>query len=127
MSIRLTRRAALISSVAGAALPSIGWARAAATDPASLADQVDAFVQRAMAAFPDQPAVSVAVVKGGEAALTRGYGVRALGGAAVDEHTLFAIASNTKAVTCAALAILIDEGKVTWDEPVRTYLPGFSL
>ena len=47
-------------------------------------------------------------------------------GAAVDEHTLFAIASNTKAVTCAALAILIDEGKVKWDEPVRTYLPEFT-
>ncbi|RYG17034.1 MAG: serine hydrolase [Caulobacteraceae bacterium] len=50
-----------------------------------------------------------------------------MGGTAVDEHTLFAIASNTKAVTCAALSILIDEGKVQWDAPVRTYLPTFSL
>ncbi|MDP3370060.1 MAG: serine hydrolase [Brevundimonas sp.] len=128
MSISLTRRAALISSGAGVAvLPSIGWARSAANDDAALAEQVDAYVRRAMAAFPDQPAVSVALVKDGRALLTRGYGVRAIGGAAVDEHTLFAIASNTKAVTCAALAILIDEGKVKWDEPVRTYLPGFSL
>jgi CubicO group peptidase (beta-lactamase class C family) len=128
MSIRLTRRAALISSAAGAAaLPSTGWAQTAANDAASLADEVDAFVKQAMAAFPDQPAVSVAVVKDGQPVLTRGYGVRAIGGAAVDEHTLFAIASNTKAVTCAALSILIDEGKVKWDEPVRTYLPGFSL
>ncbi|HEX8662150.1 MAG TPA: serine hydrolase, partial [Brevundimonas sp.] len=127
MSIRLTRRAALVSSVAGAAaLPSRGWAQAA-NDSAALADQVDAYVKRVMAGFPDQPAVSVALVKGGQPVLTRGYGVRAIGGAAVDEHTLFAIASNTKAVTCAALAILIDEGKVKWDEPVRTYLPGFSL
>ena len=127
MSIRLTRRAALVSSVAGAAaLPSVGWAQAA-NDSATLADQVDAFVKQVMAGFPDQPAVSVALVKDGQAVLTRGYGVRAIGGAAVDEHTLFAIASNTKAVTCAALAILIDEGKVKWDEPVRTYLPGFSL
>jgi CubicO group peptidase (beta-lactamase class C family) len=128
MTIRLTRRAALVSSVAGAAaLPSTGWTQAAANDSASLADQVDAYVKRVMAGFPDQPAVSVAVVKDGRAVLTRGYGVRSIGGAAVDEHTLFAIASNTKAVTCAALAILIDEGKVKWDEPVRTYLPGFSL
>lgn len=127
MSIRLTRRGALITSAAGAAvLPSQGWAQAA-NDSASLADQVDAFVRRTMAAFPDQPAVSVALVKDGQAVLTRGYGVRAIGGAPVDEHTLFAIASNTKAVTCAALAILIDEGKVKWDAPVRTYLPGFSL
>ncbi len=132
MSIRLTRRAALVSSLAGAAaLPSTGWAQAgpgaAANDSASLADQIDAYVKRAMAGFPDQPAVSVAVVKDGRAVLTKGYGVRAIGGAAVDEHTLFAIASNTKAVTCAALAILIDEGKVKWDAPVRTYLPAFSL
>lgn len=128
MSIRLTRRAALISSAAGAAaLPATGWAQTAANDAASLADQVDAFVKRAMAAFPDQPAVSIAVVKDGRPVLTRGYGVRAIGAGAVDEHTLFAIASNTKAVTCAALSILIDEGKVKWDEPVRTYLPGFSL
>jgi CubicO group peptidase (beta-lactamase class C family) len=127
MSIRLTRRAALAASAAGTALPSIGWAQAAANDSASLADQVDAFVKRAMAAFPDQPAVSVAVVKDGQAVLTRGYGVRSVGGAPVDDHTLFAIASNTKAVTCAALAILIDEGKVKWDEPVRTYLPDFAL
>ncbi|MFC7377400.1 serine hydrolase [Brevundimonas sp. GCM10030266] len=128
MSIRLTRRAALISSAAGAAaLPATGWAQTAANDSASLAEQVDAFVKRAMAAFPDQPAVSIAVVKDGQPILTRGYGVRSVGGSAVDEHTLFAIASNTKAVTCAALSILIDEGKVKWDEPVRTYLPDFRL
>ncbi len=127
MSIRLTRRSALFASAGAAALPSTGWAQAAANDSASLAEQVDAYVKRTMAAFPDQPAVSVALVKDGQAVLTRGYGVRAMGGAAVDEHTQFAIASNTKAVTCAALAILIDEGKVKWDKPVRTYLPGFSL
>ncbi|GAA0642801.1 serine hydrolase [Brevundimonas lenta] len=129
MSIRLTRRSALVSSVAGAAaLPSIARAQTPANDSGSLADQVDAFVKRAMAAFPDQPAVSVALVKDGQAVLTRGYGVRKKGDKAlIDEHTRFAIASNTKAVTCAALAILIDEGKVKWDEPVRTYLPGFSL
>src|SRR5205823_4256014 len=81
MSIRLTRRAALISSAGAAALPATGWAQT--TDQAALADQVDAFVKRAMAAFPDQPAVSIAVVKDGRPVLTRGYGVRAIGGAAV--------------------------------------------
>ncbi len=130
MSIRLTRRAALASSAAaaGLALPSLSWAQ---TGPAlageALAAAVDAYVKQVMAAFPDQPAVSVAVVKDGAAVLTRGYGVRAIGGAAVDEHTHFAIASNTKAVTAAALAILVDEGKVRWDAPVRTYLPDFAL
>lgn len=93
-----------------------------------LAEQIDAYVKRAMAAWPDQPAVGVAVVRDGRAVLTRGYGVRRQGQAQrADEHTLFAIASNTKNVTAAALAILVDEGKVNWDEPVRTYLPGFTL
>ena len=129
MSIHLTRRAALVSSAAaGVALPSLSHAQ---TGPApsgeALAEAVDAYVRKAMAAFPDQPAVSVAVVKDGAPVLTRGYGVRDIGGSPIDEHTHFAIASNTKAVTAAALAILVDEGKVKWDEPVRTYLPDFSL
>src|SRR5690606_13943561 len=129
MSVRLTRRAALASTVAasGAALPAVAWSRQPAED-AALAAEVDAYVRRVMAAWPDQPAVSVALVKHGQPLLTRGYGVRKLGDPQpVDEHTHFAIASNTKAVTCAALAILIDEGKVEWDEPVRTYLPDFRL
>lgn len=129
MSIRLTRRAALASTaaVAGVALPAVARARQPADD-AALAAEVDAFVRRAMAAWPDQPAVSVALVKDGQPLLTRGYGVRKSGDPRpIDEHTHFAIASNTKAVTCAALAILIDEDKVKWDEPVRTYLPEFRL
>ncbi len=130
MSMQLTRRAALASSVAaGVALPSLSHAQ---TGPApsgeALAEAVDAYVKACLAAFPDQPAVSAAVVKDGAPVLTRGYGVRKQGEAAqADEHTLFAVASNTKNVTAAALAMMVDEGKVKWDEPVRTYLPGFTL
>lgn len=130
MSIRLTRRAALASSAAaGLALPSLSHAQ---TGPApsgeALAQAVDAYVQRCMTAFPDQPALALAVVKDGAPVLTRGYGVRVQGEAArADEHTLFAIASNTKNVTAAALAIMVDEGRVKWDEPVKTYLPEFTL
>lgn len=131
MSLRLSRRAALISGAASAgftALPFSAWAQEAANDHSDLATAVDAYVRRALAAFPDQPGLSVAVVRDGEAVLTRGYGVRKMGEATpVDEHTLFAIASNTKNVTAAALAILVDEGKVKWDEPVGAYLPGFTL
>ena len=130
MSIRLTRRAALFSTVGAAALPAPALARQATTatpDDAALVEQVDAWVKKAMAGFPDQPAVSIGLVKNGRTLMARGYGVREIGGAPADEHTVFAIASNTKAVTAAALAILVDEGKVKWDEPVRTYLPGFKL
>jgi CubicO group peptidase (beta-lactamase class C family) len=67
-------------------------------------------------------------VRDGQTVLAKGYGVRRQGKAEpVDEHTLFAIASNSKNVTAACLAILVDEGKVKWDEPVNTYLPGFTL
>ncbi len=133
MSLNLSRRQAL-SSVAGlgavsaVAAPRLAWSQDAASDDAALVEAVDAYVKRAMAAFPDQPAVSVALVRDGQTLLTRGYGVRRMGHAErVDEHTLFAIASNTKSVTAAGLAIMVDEGKVKWDEPVRTYLPGFTL
>ncbi|MFK4058544.1 serine hydrolase [Brevundimonas sp. NPDC046655] len=133
MSIRLSRRAALISSAAaasGAALPATGWAQTSADTRSDeeIAAAADAWVQRCMAAWPDQPAVSLALVRGGKTVLAKGYGVRRQGKAEpADEHTLFAIASNSKNVTAACLAILVDEGKVKWDEPIKTYLPGFTL
>ena len=129
MSLRLSRRTALFASGGAAALASSpAWARTAANDDASLVEAVDAYVKTAMAAWPDQPAIGIAVVKDGQTILSRGYGVKVQGKPArVDEHTLFAIASNSKNVTAAALAILVDEGKVKWDEPVKTYLPGFKL
>lgn len=129
MSLRLSRRTALFASGGAAALASSpSWARTAANDDASLIEAVDAYVKTAMAAWPDQPALGVAVVKDGQTILSRGYGVKVQGKPArADEHTLFAIASNSKNVTAAALAIMVDEGKVKWDEPVKTYLPGFKL
>lgn len=129
MSLRLSRRSALFASGGAAALAARpSWAQEAANDDASLAEAVDAYVRKAMEAWPDQPALGVAVVRDGQTILSRGYGVKRQDQAArADEHTLFAIASNTKNVTAAALAILVDEGKVKWDEPVRTYLPDFRL
>lgn len=74
------------------------------------------------------PGAAVAVVKDGKVLFARGYGVRTLGdNTPVDAHTLFQIGSNTKAFTTAALAILVDEGKLTWDDPVTRLMPGFQL
>lgn len=124
---RLTRRGALF---AGGALAGIGWsglARAQDQD-AALAEAVDAYVREALAAWPDQPGLGIAVVRDGRTVLARGYGVRRMRtDTPVDEDTLFAVASNTKAMTAALMAMLVDEGKVAWDAPVRTYLPGFTL
>ncbi|MFC5373484.1 serine hydrolase [Brevundimonas faecalis] len=133
MSIRLSRRAALISSAVattGAALPGLALAQAGPdrrTD-AEIAAAADAWVKRCMLAWPEQPAVSLALVRDDRTILAQGYGVRRQGKKELaDEHTLFAIASNSKNVTAACLAILVDEGKVKWDEPVKTYLPDFTL
>lgn len=77
--------------------------------PAALGD-IDAYIQRAMQTF-DVPGVAVAVVKGGQVVLAKGYGVRKLGeSAGVDAYTLFGIGSDTKAFTTASLGILVDEG-----------------
>jgi len=133
MSLRLSRRSLFASGGAAAlaarpAFAQTGAQTTAANDDASLVQAVDAYVKTCMAAWPDQPALGVAVVKDGATVMARGYGVKVQGKPArADEHTLFAIASNTKNVTAAALAILVDEGKVKWDAPVRTYLPDFKL
>lgn len=74
------------------------------------------------------PGLAVAVVKDGEVVFAKGYGVLELGKpAAADADTLFAIGSTTKAMTAAALGMLVDEGKIGWDDPVTKYLPWFQL
>ena len=74
------------------------------------------------------PGLSVGVVEQQATTVARGYGVRRLGESArVDEHTLFAIGSNTKAFTAAALAVLVDRGQLKWDDRVADRLPGFRM
>ena len=74
------------------------------------------------------PGFAIAIVKDDKVLFANGYGVRELGKPeAVDKDTLFAIASNSKAFTAAALATLVDEGRLKWDDPVTKYLPWFQL
>ena len=87
----------------------------------------DAYVARAVAEW-DATGLAIAVVKDGALVFAKGYGVRDLeAGGTVDEHTRFAIGSTTKAMTAAALGMLVDEGKVAWDDPVTKHLPWFEL
>ena len=101
--------------------------------PATLSAQstappdLDAYVASSMKTF-DVPGMAVAIVKDGRILVAKGYGVRKLGEpTAVDEFTTFGIGSNTKAFTTAALATLVDEGKLSWDDPVYQRLPGFVM
>ncbi len=74
------------------------------------------------------PGMAVAIVKDGEIIFAKGYGVQEYGQQqTVDEHTNFAIASNTKAFIAAALARLVWEGKISWDDKVVKHLPYFAL
>jgi CubicO group peptidase (beta-lactamase class C family) len=87
----------------------------------------DAYVKRVMETFT-VPGLSVAIVKDGKVALAKGYGVRRMGDPApVDAETRFGIASNTKLFTATALALLVEEGRIEWDQPVITYLPAFAM
>jgi len=74
------------------------------------------------------PGLAVGIVKDGRVVLSRGFGLRHhSSGDPVDENTLFAVASNTKAFTAATLAILVDEGRLNWADRVRDHLPYFQL
>ncbi|MEJ2257949.1 MAG: serine hydrolase, partial [Woeseiaceae bacterium] len=74
------------------------------------------------------PGAAVGVIKDGAVVHARGYGIREIGiPGDVDENTLFRIASTTKAMTAAALAILVDEGRLSWDDKVVDHIPGFAM
>lgn len=89
--------------------------------------QIDSLTELVLKTF-DVPGIAVAVVKDGKVIHAKGYGVQSLKTQKkVDENTLFGIASNSKAFTTAALGMLVDEGKLKWDDKVTDYIPEFKL
>lgn len=89
--------------------------------------EIDAYAQTVMDTWKG-PGMAIAIVKDDKVVSAKGYGVRELGRPdKVDENTVFAIASNSKAFTTASLAILIDERKLNWDDKVSKYLPDFQV
>jgi CubicO group peptidase (beta-lactamase class C family) len=74
------------------------------------------------------PGAALVVVKDGKVVYKQAFGIRTLGQPEpVDTQTLFACASTTKAMTATCMGMLVDEGKLQWDDPVSTYLPNFQL
>ena len=89
--------------------------------------EIDAYAEKTRAEW-NVPGIAVAIVKDDKIVFAKGYGVREMGKTErVDENTLFAIASNSKAFTTASIAILVDEKKLDWDDKVVKYLPEFQL
>ena len=74
------------------------------------------------------PGAAVVVVKGEEVVYSKGFGVRDINTQTpVNDQTQFRIASNTKAFVALSLGLLVDEGKLEWDKPIKNYLPDFKL
>ena len=89
--------------------------------------ELDPYVARAVKEW-NVPGLAIAVVYRGQLVFAKGYGLRDVGRPEpVDTQTIFAIASTTKAITAAALGMLVDEGKVRWDDPVTKYVPTFQM
>lgn len=108
--------ALLLPAVASASMP-------ASPDPQA----IDATVRQVIARYR-LPGIAVGVIEDGKVVFARGYGETVYGsGDPVTEKTLFKIASNSKAMTAAVLARLVQQGKLQWDDPVVKHLPAFAM
>ena len=122
-ALRAVRRPLAMSALA---LAAVGPARAqkpAAPDIRNF----DAYAAKAMKDWK-VPGMAIAIGRNDSVVFAKGYGVRTVGDPTpVDPHTVFAIGSSTKAFTSAAVAMLVDDGKMKWDAPITSYLPGFQM
>jgi CubicO group peptidase (beta-lactamase class C family) len=88
---------------------------------------LDAAIERAREQW-HAPGLAVAIVKDDQVVYRRGFGAKHLGSNdPVDAHTRFTLASTTKAFTAMALGLLVDDGRVRWDDPVVRHLPEFRV
>ena len=89
--------------------------------------EIDDYIEQVMLTF-HIPGAAVGVIKDGKVVHMRGYGVADITtNQPVNEQTVFKIASNTKAFTAMALAILVEQGKMKWTDKVRDHLPDFKM
>ena len=94
--------------------------------PADL-EHLDAYFKQVVADW-EVPGMTIGIVKDGKLIFSKGYGVKEIGkNEAPDPNTLYAIASNSKAFTTAVIAMLVQEGKLSWNQKVQEILPYFQL
>ncbi|WP_400078724.1 serine hydrolase [Winogradskyella sp. R77965] len=92
------------------------------------ANQIDSLVLKAMKTVNNTVGFSIGIVKNGKVLHSKGYGLTSVEtNKNVTENTPFGIASNSKAFTSAALAILVDQGKLKWEDKVIDYIPEFKM
>ncbi len=89
--------------------------------------KVDELVSQTLKTF-NVPGIAVGIVHEGKIVLAKGYGIANIEtGEKVNSMTNFGIASNSKAFTTTAIAMLVDEGKMNWDDKVKKYIPEFKM
>lgn len=99
----------------------------AAQTPSFIKDSIESYINKGLRDW-DVPGLSVVIVKDGKVVLMKGFGVKDIRTKQpVDENTLFMIASNTKLFTGTALALLETRGKISLNDPVTKYFPGYRL
>lgn len=119
-------RAIRLNTILGFLVIGLFFVSFASAQPAPLTG-FDVYAEKARVDW-EVPGMAIAVVKDDKIVYAKGFGVKKLGEATpVDEKTLFAIGSSSKAFTAATLAILVDEGKIKWDDRVSKYLPDFEV
>ena len=124
----------LLLTIASVTLPRPGRAAEPSVTDAAMAARMEAlipklqaYVASGMKAF-DVPGLAIGIVVGDELVYAEGFGVRSKsGGEPVDAQTIFQIGSTTKAFLAASLAILVDRGKLKWDDRVVDLYPDFQM
>ena len=89
--------------------------------------KLDKLIQQTLKTF-DVPGISVGILKDDKIVYAKGFGVRSLTSKKdMNDNTLVGVASNSKGFTCFALAMMVDEGKLNWDDKVRKHIPEFQM
>ena len=105
----------------------IGFLAAALAVAQAVADDLDTLAEDILI-VEGVPGMAVAIVRPGTTPIIRSYGVREVATQEpVNDHTVFGIASATKAFTALSIAMLIDDGALSWNDRVREHLPGFQV
>jgi CubicO group peptidase (beta-lactamase class C family) len=116
-----------LSRIVAIALVALGGDIVRGQAPTGALDGVDAYVTQALAKW-HIAGLAVAVVKDDSIVYRAGFGVRHAGRPErIDANTIFAIGSNTKLFTAVIGGMLVDEGRLAWDDPVTKHLPWFQL
>jgi CubicO group peptidase (beta-lactamase class C family) len=117
-----------VAAALGCTVPAVGADKQpAVVSTAAASRELDTFIAKGLADWKI-PGLSIVVVNDKGVVYEKGFGVREIGKPGkVDAHTMFGMMSTTKAMTALALAMLVDEGKLAWDDPIIKHLPGLRL